>query len=209
MEFLEREGVVLTGRVLEVGCAAGMAGPHLRRLGATELEGIEPYQPAAIVANFSGSYDVVHNCSWETWAEQFMSTSKPYDAIIFADVLEHMADPVPVLRLAKSLLNRQSGIVVLSLPNIRHLSVIFGLIVLGDWKYQPAGILDQTHLRFFTTKSAKRLLDETGYSTACLHRWGALSISRSIAKVFPILGELVLSQFFIVAAPQWPQVNSL
>lgn len=201
IQFLEREHVSLTGRVLEVGCAAGMAGPHLRRLGATELEGIEPHKPAAIVARSSGCYDTVHNCSWEEWVERFMLTTQVYDTIIFADVLEHMPDPAPVLRFTHGLLSQPSGQLVLSLPNIRHLSVIFGLIIHGDWKYQPSGILDQTHLRFFTTKSARRLLTETGYSTVSLHRWGALRTSRAAARIWPVLGEFVLSQFFIVAAP--------
>lgn len=204
MRFLERERVSLTGRVLEVGCAAGMAGHHLRRLGVTELEGIEPHTPAAAAARASGCYDVVHNCSWDAWVELAGRAADGYDAIIFADVLEHLPDPVPVLRRARALLRQPSGTLVLSLPNIRHLSVLFGLIVRGDWEYQPAGILDRTHLRFFTTKSARRLLTETGYSTVALHRWGALPLSRAVAHVWPALGELVLSQFFVVAAPSGP-----
>lgn len=204
MRFIEREHVSLTGRVLEVGCAAGMAGHHLRRLGVTDLKGIELHTPAAAAAGTSGCYDVVHNCSSDAWVELAGRAADGYDAIIFADVLEHLPDPVPVLRRARALLRQPSGTLELSLPNIRHLSVFIGLSVRGDWEYHPTGIFDRTHLRFFTTKSARRLLTETGYSTVDQHRWGALTLSRAVAHVWPALGEVIPSQFFVVAAPSGP-----
>lgn len=195
VRFLEREAVSLAGRVLEVGCAAGITAPHFRRLGATVLEGIEPHAPAATAANASGYYDTVHSCSWDAW----IPSSSRYDAIIFADVLEHLSDPIQVLRRVHSLLRQPSGILVLSLPNVRHLSVLFGLILRGDWEYEPAGILDHTHLRFFTTKSARRLLKDCGFRIVAFDRWGAMPASRAVARLWPPLGEFVLSQFFMIA----------
>ena len=200
--FLERRRIALSARVLEVGCGAGMAAPHLRRLGATVLEGIEPHAPAASVAAASGSYDLVCNSSWDAWAP---TAGVNYDAIIFADVLEHLADPVMVLGRVRGLLRRPSGKLVLSLPNVRHISVVFGLLARGDWHYQSAGILDQTHLRFFTSKSARRLLNDNGFTLVSFDRYGALPISRLVARLWPWFGEFALSQFFVVAVPVAPR----
>jgi 2-polyprenyl-3-methyl-5-hydroxy-6-metoxy-1,4-benzoquinol methylase len=124
-----------------------------------------------------------------------------YDAIILADVLEHIADPLPVLRLAHNLLKKPSGKLVLSLPKVRHLSVLFGLIIRGDWKYKPSGILDQTHLRFLTTKSAHRLLTESGFTAISMQRWGVLRLARTAAKFVSVLGEFFLRLIFIVPVP--------
>lgn len=193
--FLRTNGVSLAGRVLEVGCAAGAAGPHLRGLGATVLEGIEPHSGAAAVAEASGHYDAVYKCTFDQWS----APAELYDTVVFADVLEHLADPADVLRRVHGLLQPSSGQLVLSLPNVRHLSVLAGLLVAGDWRYRVAGILDETHLRFFTSKSASRLLADHGYEVVVFKRWGAMALSRYICQVWPWLGEFILSQFFVVS----------
>ena len=196
VEFLG-SNMQLSGRVLEVGCAAGRAGPLLRGLGAAVLEGIEPYPKAAELACSSGIYDAVYCCTWDDW----LPTSESYDAIIFADVLEHLADTDAVLRRVHALLSVPTGKLVLSLPNVRHLSVLLDLVVRGEWRYRPAGILDQTHLRFFTSKSASRLLRENDYCMEAFARYGDLRLTRRLASVWPWLGEFLLSQLFIIAAP--------
>jgi 2-polyprenyl-3-methyl-5-hydroxy-6-metoxy-1,4-benzoquinol methylase len=196
--FLERSRVTLAGRVLEVGCAAGCAGAHWRRLGADELHGIELEPRAAAAAATTGYYDDVYAGTFESW----VPPRQAYDTVIFADVLEHLAQPDAVLRRVRSLIQSPSGQLVLSLPNVRHLSVLVPLVLSGDWRYAPSGILDHSHLRFFTTKSARRLLAENGYRVVALERWG-FHVS-TVTRLCPWLGEFVLSQFFLVAVPCAP-----
>lgn len=196
-EFLAKRHISLGGCVLEVGCAAGAAGPNWRMLGATILEGIEPFPIAADAASASGVYDAVHCGTFETWTPRYRS----YDSVIFADVLEHLADPTEALRRVHAVLTRPSGQLVLSLPNVRHISVLSGLLFKGDWRYRPAGILDETHLRFFTKKSCVRLLHESGFRLEAFSRYGAFRASRVLAALWPWLGEFLLSELFVVASP--------
>jgi hypothetical protein len=85
----------------------------------------------------------------------------PAQALVCADVLEHVPDPASLLpRLLRTYLPA-GGTVIVSLPNVAHLTVRFSLLF-GRWQYQDKGILDRTHLRFFTAKSAAELLHGAG-----------------------------------------------
>jgi SAM-dependent methyltransferase len=81
-----------------------------------------------------------------------------FDAIIFADVLEHVPWPVSALRRYLQWL-APGGSVIVSLPNVGLWSVRFAHLA-GKWEYEETGVLDRTHLRFFTRKSAKWLLGQ-------------------------------------------------
>ena len=77
-----------------------------------------------------------------------------FDVVIFNDVLEHFENPWAVLENVKTKLNA-SGVVVASIPNVAYITNLVELILKKDWRYKPeGGILDKTHLRFFTKKSA-------------------------------------------------------
>jgi 2-polyprenyl-3-methyl-5-hydroxy-6-metoxy-1,4-benzoquinol methylase len=85
----------------------------------------------------------------------------PVDLILFLDVLEHLLDPEKVLaELTRRML--AGGTVIVSLPNVAHLSVSFPLLLTGSFEYRDAGILDRTHLRFFTRKTAVELVNKAG-----------------------------------------------
>jgi SAM-dependent methyltransferase len=138
---------------LDVGAADGFLAERLTAQGwrVTALES-DPAQAArargrcerVIVADLEGPVEV----------------GGPFDALVFGDVLEHVGDPAAVLaRLHRSL--RAGGLVVVSVPNVAHLWVRLNLL-LGRWEYQDRGILDRTHLRFFTRRSLLRLLREVG-----------------------------------------------
>ncbi|MHB9019324.1 MAG: class I SAM-dependent methyltransferase [Minisyncoccota bacterium] len=79
-----------------------------------------------------------------------------FDCIILADVLEHLTDPKKTILKLKPFL-KNNGVFIISIPNIRHISVIKDLI-LGNWNYKDSGIMDYTHLHFFTIDSIKKLL---------------------------------------------------
>jgi 2-polyprenyl-3-methyl-5-hydroxy-6-metoxy-1,4-benzoquinol methylase len=90
-----------------------------------------------------------------------------FDLITFGDVLEHLVDPSATLREAKTLLN-PGGRILISLPNIAHWSIRAKLL-LGRWEYQPTGLMDYTHLRFFTTITGRRMIEAAGYEIVFSH----------------------------------------
>lgn len=85
-----------------------------------------------------------------------------YDAVIFSDVLEHLKEPERVLEKAPLLL-RDKGKVLISLPNVAYFLNRLALLR-GRWDYQDEGILDRTHLRFFTMQTGKKLIEASGFS---------------------------------------------
>jgi len=94
------------------------------------------------------------------WVDKFKDIK--FDAIIFADVLEHLKNPGNVLKATNQLL-KDDGSVFVSIPNVAHNSVIYGLIH-NKFEYAKFGILDATHLRFYTYDSAKKLCSDAGYT---------------------------------------------
>lgn len=191
-DFLRQRDIRLPERVLNIGCAAGADSERLRALGAKYLVGIEPFAPAAQLAR--NQYDEVHRSTLQDWEY----SKDPFDAVIMADSLEHMPDTHIALQKLDSLITSQA-LLVLSVPNIRHISVLYSLMLRGDWHYEPAGILDQTHLRFFTSKSMQRTLKQHNYDTVALGRWGAMGLTRRLCRLTPVLGEFLLSQMMFVA----------
>lgn len=81
-----------------------------------------------------------------------------FDYIVCADVLEHLIDPWKVLTELVTYL-KPSGRLVVSIPNVRHWSVWFPLILRGRWEYRDVGIMDKTHLRFFTRVTGVKLIE--------------------------------------------------
>ncbi len=144
--------------VLDVGCFCGGSGRWLKKQFPTaRVTGIEMLEKAAAVAR--EAYDEVHVGKFEDidlspWQGKF-------DAIIAADVLEHMYNPWSVLQKLSPLL-APGGAIYISLPNIRNLNILMGLAG-GEWRYAGAGILDITHIRFFTKKQILEMLQQTGW----------------------------------------------
>jgi SAM-dependent methyltransferase len=142
-------------RVLEVGCAGGELGRLLRSRGH-HVTGIELVPEMAEQAR--RWLDRVVTADVERDGFPFPPAS--FDAIIFADVLEHLVDPWRVLREAVAVL-ADGGVVVASIPNVQNLDVIRRLLR-GRWDYRERGILDCGHLRFFTLHSIRTLFGQAG-----------------------------------------------
>jgi 2-polyprenyl-3-methyl-5-hydroxy-6-metoxy-1,4-benzoquinol methylase len=141
-------------RILEVGTAAGYLGHALRDRGH-RIVGIELDPEAADRAR--PFYEQVYVSDLENfefpWREEF-------DWVLFADVLEHLRDPMQVLKRAIPCVKR-CGKILISVPNVANVVVRLGLLV-GRFEYTERGILDRTHLRFFTLRSLKKMLDQAG-----------------------------------------------
>lgn len=114
-----------------------------------------------------------------TW-EQIDGT---FDYIVFADVLEHLANPGTALQRCKAFLT-DGGSVIASIPNVAYYRVRQDLL-LGRFDYGPFGILDKTHLRFFTAKTVRSLFDESGYEVTEFLRVFTSPKNRMLGRAFP------------------------
>lgn len=85
-----------------------------------------------------------------------------FEVITCLDVLEHLVYPEEVLKSLKGKL-KEGGVLISSIPNVRHFTNIYNLLIKRDWRYEEAGILDYTHLRFFTSKSIIRMFNSAGF----------------------------------------------
>ncbi|MGE7825170.1 glycosyltransferase [Paenibacillus sp. NPDC093718] len=144
--------------VLEVGCACGGTLLEIKnRYKNSHLYGIELNEKAAEVAK------IIADVQPENVENDVMNYEEGFfDYIIFADVLEHLYDPWNVLTNIRKYL-KPTGKLLISLPNIMHHSVMSDLLVEGNFTYAEAGILDRTHMRFFTLKEIQRMSFSTGY----------------------------------------------
>jgi len=143
-------------KILDVGCSEGYLGGYLKNLGHTVL-GVEMNSQAAHKAGLV--LDSVYNGSISDYFSHHKD--EKFDAILFGDVLEHIADPNEVLEICHHHLNEE-GFIIASLPNIAH-AAIRAMLLEGRWEYADLGILDRTHLRFFTKASAHELFVEADY----------------------------------------------
>lgn len=144
-------------RVLEIGCACGGTLLEIKNnYQNASLFGVELNPNAAAVAN---SFARVISANIEETELDF--PEEFFDYIILADVLEHLQDPWKVLGKLKKHL-RHGGRVLASIPNVMHFSVIRNMLN-GNWTYEDAGILDKTHLRFFTLNEINKMFLEAGY----------------------------------------------
>lgn len=143
--------------VLEIGCACGATLLKIKDgYSEAKLYGIELNEKAALSAKLFA----------EVIAADVETTVLPYpeeyfDYIILADVLEHLANPWRALENIKAYL-KPGGQILASIPNIMHFSVLRKLLQ-GYWSYEEAGILDKTHLRFFTLYEIEKMFQSTGY----------------------------------------------
>lgn len=143
-------------KILEVGCSSGYFGAALTEYGH-EVWGVEPYALAADAAR-----SVLKNVYVGSVEDFFKDISSvKFDVIVFGDVLEHLVDPLQILQQCKLFLN-DGGIIVASVPNIAHIT-IRAMLLEGRWDYAERGILDQTHLRFFTRNSLIDLFSNANY----------------------------------------------
>jgi SAM-dependent methyltransferase len=145
-------------RILEVGCARGRLGHELKRQDPRRyVAGVEQDLTAARVA--AERLDAVFVLDVQAGTPPIEPGS--LDCLIFGDVLEHLLDPEDVLRRYRDLLT-PAGLVLVSVPNIQHYSVVRNLLR-GDFMYQPSGLLDGTHLRFFTYMTFAKLMLDAGF----------------------------------------------
>jgi 2-polyprenyl-3-methyl-5-hydroxy-6-metoxy-1,4-benzoquinol methylase len=146
-------------RLLDVGCAAGRyaAGLAIHRP-EIELWGVEPDGVTAEKAR-PHFHTVVHG-AFPDAADQLPQAA--FDVVTFNDVLEHLVDPYSAIEAVRPLLSER-GMIVASIPNVRHQSVVWPLVRDGRWDYTDIGLLDRTHLRFFTRATMSEMFTDLGW----------------------------------------------
>ena len=147
--------------ILDVGCSTGILGAAVKAKTGAQVFGIELSEEMANEAIERIDKVFVGDATEIILRGEL--NGYYFDAIIFADVLEHLIDPWATLSAAVTHLNSR-GIVIASIPNIRHINTIYNLLVKGYWPYRDRGIHDRTHLRFFTKKNIDELFEYAGLS---------------------------------------------
>ena len=146
-------------RVLDVGCATGYLARALREQGCS-VSGVE-FDPDA-AAEAAPALDRLIIGDLEQLNLPAEVGDAKFDVVVFGDVLEHLRDPLPVLRSVRDLL-APGGSVVVSVPNIAHGDVRLSLFQ-GKFEYRPLGLLDTTHIHFFTRSSLRDFLRDAGFT---------------------------------------------
>lgn len=186
--------------VLDVGCSGGATAAALRARGVTTVFGIEPDSGDAVRA--AGVCDRVLEQTLEEVREEFPGA---FDAILFGDVLEHLEDPSAALARVRPWLSPR-GVVVASVPNVGHWSVVADLIA-GHFDYVPYSLLSGTHIRFFTRATLVDLFEASGYRvedvgvvTFAPSPNGAVAL-RELRRVPGASADLEVAEFIVVARP--------
>jgi len=145
-------------RILDIGCGTGRLGAALKRRQDCFVVGVEMICHAADQAR--QSLDSVVQSPIEDLSKDAFEPMD-FDCIVLADVLEHLRDPRESLAKCSHWL-KADGCLVVSVPNNRHHSVVRGLVD-GNWSYEPAGLLDEDHVRCMTRRELQKLLFRSGF----------------------------------------------
>jgi O-antigen biosynthesis protein len=161
-------------RVLDVGAGNGVLSMLLQRLGKdVEIDGIEPSAEAAHLA--AGYYRRMINKTLDSASGDISDLNiglnfNSYEYVVLADVIEHTIDPNTTLSLAKQYLARNAQLLV-SVPNVGF-APIRAELMNGEWLYTDWGIIERTHLRFFTKKTLLNTISNSGLCVSILHHLG-------------------------------------
>lgn len=184
---------------LDVGCAGGLLGMNLIQSKKNIVDGIDNYLPSLIKAKNRG-YRNTYKMDLNNLRENSNKLKNMYDVIILADVLEHLIDPAKTLKALKHFL-KKDGVFVISLPNIGF--ILYRLKhLIGRWDYESGGVMDKTHLRFFTLKTAREIVEQNLFISRCTpynQVKGKFIFLRYLGSLFPSIFAL---QFLIIAQKQ-------
>lgn len=184
--------------ILDLGCATGLLGRGLKELNkAREVIGVEIFEGAANEA--AKYYERVYHGDVE---QVNLDYENHFDFVVCGDILEHLADPWKTLRRIRGWL-KSEGFVIVSTGNVRYWRVLRNLIFRGRWEYTEAGILDNTHLRFFTTKSLLKDLKDAGFDIRVMRLDVNGMKHRFVnAITFRVFEEFLGSQIVVLAKKQ-------
>ncbi|MCX6816286.1 MAG: class I SAM-dependent methyltransferase [Candidatus Beckwithbacteria bacterium] len=149
-------------KILDVGCCEGTLGKYLKQHKQAVVFAIDISSQA--ITQAQKNLDQAFTLNIET--DRLPFPQKSFDVIICADILEHLFDPLAVLKKLKPFL-KNNGIFILSIPNIANIKIRWNLL-LGRFYYQKDGIMDDSHVRFFTRKTSQKLVADAGLKILAL-----------------------------------------
>ena len=182
-----------TKLLLDLGCGFGALGAKVNSEYGAHCYGIESNTAAESILSRNFFKHWIANVE----DFDFNAIDVKFDCIVLADVLEHLVDPWVLMGRVKELLAKD-GVVIVSIPNIRNLNVIASLILKGRWEYRDSGILDRTHLRFFTKYEMKSMFIASGFEIVNEDsNKDFYSLRRKILSFLPnlLIPDLRVSQF--------------
>jgi SAM-dependent methyltransferase len=182
-------------RVLDIGCAGGMVTLFANRDRGNEIVAVEPDVERAAVARERGLnvYDRILD-------KDLQKELGLFDVVMMSDVLEHIAAPGDFLELVKGSL-KPGGTLLLSVPNVAHWSVRW-MLLRGRFDYQPFGIMDATHLRWFTAESLRALLTASGFDTVEMRHSIGVSMPPNSRNPLKLL-KAKLRRWALIRRTQW------
>lgn len=182
------------GTTLELGCAEGHHGKLLiDRNIASSVIGVDLHVPGDTAASNLTEF---HRADVADWLRTYQGAR--FNTVLAHDVLEHLVDPWTAVRQICRLL-KPGGLLVSSIPNVRFVKVLADLAFRGRFEYGPSGILDRTHLRFFTRKSIARLAMDGGFERATIRRLRYTNQRTFTRMIAAPLGDFGCRQFVLIA----------
>lgn len=185
-------------KVMEIGAAYGETLYYIKNKGiASEVVGVDIFEDKKNPQNYKNiDRFIFANIESDDFPEYY----NYFDLILLPDVLEHLIDPKNALSKVYKYL-KDDGILIVSMPNIRHYSALNKIFFKGDFSYEESGIFDNTHLRFYCRKNIKELLESSGFKTiieqGSIKNYKGNSITKIINKItFGIFEEFFSYQYF-------------
>lgn len=177
-------------RILDIGCSTGYIGAEIKKTG-NYVVGIDVSEPAILKARAKIDEAYVMNVSGD-WLEQVAENK--FDVVILAEVLEHVFDPVEVLKKVNDVL-LSKGRVIITTPNImawhNRLKFVFGI-----FEYQNQGTFDFGHIRFFTYKYLRRVLSESGFE---IEKENHIIFPGKLTRILKFMPQIFANQFVVSA----------
>jgi len=183
-------------KCLDVGCSSGNLGKRLIEKKECKVHGIEHNRIAAGSALANG-YEEVFDIDLNTYKSELKDINEKYDTIICADILEHLINPDSVLRDISKLLGK-NGRIIISLPNVAFIQVRLELLF-GRWKYKKYGIMDSTHLRFFSIKSGCSMVKKANLNIDKVIPYNQFGILKLLRVLIYLMPSLFAYQFIIIS----------
>ncbi len=184
-----------TKRLLDIGCGMGaISSMAKKKFNIEEVIGIEKFENAASVA--STKLDKVICGDVESLQLEF--SNNYFDCILCADIFEHLINPENVIKKLHGLLS-DNGVMITSLPNIRHVVPLLK-IIFNRLEYEESGILDKTHLHFYTLHTMKKMFSETGFEIQKIENNRSLSLKFKLANIitFGLFKPFSIYQYIFV-----------
>ena len=187
--------------VLDIGCATGAIGEYLEKKKQCKVVGLNISKDEAVIARKRISGIIVGDIENKQFLDKLIkyTVKEKFDVILMMSIIEHLKNPDLVIRKIPQLL-KKNGIIIVTTPNIAHWSMRISLLK-GNFNYEQYGILDNTHLRFFTEATFRELFGRNDFNIKDYAidsvGGGRPRISRFLSRFFP---KIFAYQMLIVAS---------